>query len=59
MKEDLVTVKIRREVIPGLEHIVEKVKDEFGIPKFRSKADAVTEAVKEFLHKYESEVPAR
>ena len=46
------TVRISGELIPPLEKLVENAKDEYGIPLFRSKTDAVTQAVKEFLDKY-------
>ena len=46
------TVRIAGELIKPLEKLVENEKDEFGIQKFRSKADAVTQAVKDFLEKH-------
>jgi len=46
------TVRIATELVEPLEEVVKQAKDEFGIPLFRSKADAVTKAVKEFLRKY-------
>jgi len=42
-----------------LEDLVKNAKDEFGLPLFRSKTDAVTEAVKEFLKKYSAEQGGR
>ena len=51
-EESTKTVRIAAELIPPLEKLVENEKDEFGIQKFRSKTDAVTQAVKEFLQKH-------
>ena len=45
------TVRIAGELMEPLKELVENAKDEYGIPKFRSKSDAVTQAVKEFLDK--------
>jgi hypothetical protein len=50
------TVRINGELIPPLERLVENAKDEYGIPLFRSKTDAVTQAVKEFLDKYKEDI---
>ena len=47
-----ITVRIRRELIPPLEELVEKAKDQYGIPLFSSKSAAVSQAVKEFLDKH-------
>ena len=46
------TVRIAGELMTPLEKLVENAKDQYGIPLFRSKADAVTQAVKEFLEKH-------
>lgn len=46
------TVKIRASVIAPLEDLVRNAKDEFGEPLFRSKSEAVIEALKEFLRKH-------
>lgn len=46
------TVRIAGELMEPLEELVRYAKDEYGIPLFRSKADAVTKAVKEFLQKH-------
>lgn len=46
------TVRIAGELIEPLDELINNAKDEYGIPLFRSKADAVTQAVKEFLAKY-------
>lgn len=50
------TVRINGELIEPLEKLVENAKDEYGIPLFRSKSDAVTQAVKEFLDKHKEDV---
>jgi len=52
IRMEFVTVRIRAELIPALEKLIETKKDEFGMLMFRSKTDAVTEAVKELLRKY-------
>jgi len=44
-------VRIAAELIPPLDILVEKAKDEFGVPLFKSKSEAVTEAVREYLRK--------
>jgi len=49
------TVRIATELIPPLEDLIKNARDEFGTQLFRSKSDAVTEAVKEFLRKYSEE----
>ena len=46
------TVRIAGELIPPLDELVKNIKDEYGIPLFRSKSDAVTKAVKSLLDKY-------
>lgn len=46
------TVRIPTELLDTLEAFVEQKKDEFGLPKYRSKSEAVAEAVKEFLKKH-------
>ena len=46
------TVRIAGELMGPLKKLVENAKDEFGVPLFRSKADVVTKAVKEFLEKH-------
>ena len=47
-----ITVRIDEEMIPPLEEMIENVRDEFGMPLFRNKSDAVTKGLKEFLKKY-------
>lgn len=49
------TVRIAAILIPPLENLVKNAKNEFGIPLFRNKSDAVTKAVEEFLRKYRKE----
>jgi len=50
------TVRIARELVAPLEKLVEKLKDKYGMPVFRSKTDAVTRAVKDLLERYVKEV---
>lgn len=47
-----ITVRIDGEMIPPLEKMIENVRDEFGMPRFKNKSDAVTKGLKEFLKKY-------
>ena len=42
-------MRLRAELLPHIEKAIEQEKDEFGVPRFRSRADFVTEAVKELL----------
>ena len=42
-------VRIRAELLPHIDEVVEQEKDEFGTPKFRSRQEVVSKAVKEFL----------
>ena len=49
------TVRIAVALIEPLEDLIKNARDEFGIPIFRSKSDAVTRAVKEFLKKHSEE----
>lgn len=46
------TVRIANELLPYIDDVVEGEKDEFGMLKYRSRADFVNEAVKEFLNKH-------
>jgi len=57
--EKWITVRIAAPLMAPLEDLVKNAKDEFGLPLFRSKTDAVTEAVKEFLKKYSAEQGGR
>ena len=52
MSQKTRTVRIRRELIPPLEELVEKAKDQYGIPLFNSVSAAVSQAVKELLDKH-------
>lgn len=45
------TVRIPTELLNAVENLIPKLKDEFGLPLYRSKSEAVAEAVKEFLKK--------
>jgi len=49
------TVRIEIEMIPPLEEMIENARDEFGMPLFKNKSDAVTKALKEFLKKHRQE----
>jgi metal-responsive CopG/Arc/MetJ family transcriptional regulator len=40
------------ELLVAVEKLVKEEKDEFGMPKYRSKSEVVTEAVKQFLKKH-------
>jgi metal-responsive CopG/Arc/MetJ family transcriptional regulator len=46
------TVRIPVELLEALDRLVKEEKDEFGMPKYRSKSEAVAEAVKQFLKKH-------
>ena len=47
-----VTVRVARELLEPLDRLVEELKDEYGMPVFKSKTDAVTRAVKDLLQRY-------
>ncbi|MEM1589634.1 MAG: ribbon-helix-helix domain-containing protein [Candidatus Bathyarchaeia archaeon] len=51
-EEKWATVRIPTELLDALERLVAEEKDEFGLPKYRSKSEAVAEAVKQFLKKH-------
>jgi len=59
-------VRIAEELLPKIDSIVCKVRDDFGILKYGSRKDFIDEAVKEYLRKeapnciveIEEEVPA-
>jgi len=51
-EEKWATVRIPTELLDALERLVAEKKDEFGLPVFRSKSEAVAEAVKQFLKKH-------
>ena len=53
MKEELFPVKIPKALISRIDRIVENVRDSFGLRKFRSRNEFVTEAVKRFLKEFE------
>ena len=44
-----VTVRFPDELIDPLEDLVENARDEFGLRRFKSKSEAVTQALKEFF----------
>jgi len=50
-----VTVRVARELLEPLEKLVEELKDDYGMPVFKSKTDAVTRAVKDLLEEYSKE----
>ena len=52
-EERWTTVRIAAALIPPLEELVKNARDEYGIRLFRSKSDAVTKAVREFLRKHQ------
>ena len=45
------TVRIASELMAPLEDLVKNAKDEFDLPLFRNKPDAVTQALKVFFRK--------
>ena len=49
------TVRIDEKLIPKIDTAVSALRDEFGIPMFRSRAAFVERAVKEFLRKVAGE----
>ena len=48
-------VRIPAELLVMIEKIVREEKDQFGMPKYHSRSEVVTEAVKEFLKKHSEE----
>jgi Arc/MetJ-type ribon-helix-helix transcriptional regulator len=46
------TVRVPVEILRAIDEFMKTQIDEFGLPKFRSKSDVVTEAIKEFLKKH-------
>ena len=44
-------VRIADELLPYLDAAVEQVQDEFGMRRYRSRADVVNDAVKELVKK--------
>jgi len=42
-------VRIRAELIPLIDDVVDNEKDEYGIERYHSRKDVVSQAVKEFL----------
>jgi hypothetical protein len=49
-------VKIAPELLPLLDQVAEKSKDEFGVRRYRSRKDVVDEAVRRFLRELRKEV---
>jgi len=58
-KSKWATVRINGEIIAPLEELIKNARDEFNMPLFRNKSDAVTQAVKEFLRKYSEGTQAK
>ena len=55
-------VRIRAELIPLIDKLVDETKDEYGTPVFHSRQEVVSEGVKLVLKKYskkEKEAPAK
>ena len=50
------TVRIPAELLDALEHLISTTKDEFGLPMYHSKSEAVAEAVKRFLKNHREAV---
>lgn len=55
-EEKWTTVRIPVELLSKIEQFIREEKDEFGMPKFRSKSELVAEAIKEFLKKHKEVV---
>ena len=51
-EEKWATVRIPQELLEAVEDFVKQAKDDFGLQKYGSKAEAIAEAVKEFLRKH-------
>lgn len=49
------TVRVPTEILKAIDEFMKNQIDEFGLPKYRSKSDVVTEAIKEFLKKHREE----
>jgi len=48
-------VRIRAELIPLIDKIVDENKDRFGIQKYRSRQEVVSQALREFLDRQAKE----
>ncbi|MEM2995858.1 MAG: ribbon-helix-helix domain-containing protein [Candidatus Bathyarchaeia archaeon] len=57
-EEKWTTVRIPAELLSKIEKLVKDEKDEFGMPRFRSKSEIVAEAIKEFLKKHKEKESA-
>jgi len=55
LREKYSTVKIPEALIPRIDRIINNSKDSFGLRKFRSRTEFVTEAVKRLLEEFEQE----
>ena len=49
------TVRVPTELLKAIDEFIKTQIDEFGLPKYSSKSDVVTEAIKEFLKKHKEE----
>ena len=46
-------VRISEELLPLIDNLIENTpKDDFGIPKYKTRVDVVDDAIKELLKKY-------
>jgi len=52
MTQNTVTVRIAGELKGPLKKLIKELKDDYGMPIFRSETDAVTRAVKDLLKKH-------
>jgi len=55
VEEKWATVRIPIELLDAVDNLVGKLKDEFGLPRYRSKSEAIAEAVKQFLKRHSKE----
>lgn len=51
------TVRIPSELVSAVERAVRRLKDEFGVPLFRSRSDFITEATRHYLQKHKEAMP--
>lgn len=54
MEDDSTAVRVNRQILRRVQKdIVGKVRDEFGVIRFQNMSQAATEALRDFLRKYE------
>lgn len=53
--EQTMVVRIRAELVPLIDAVVETDADQYGIRRYNSRKDVVTQAVKEFLDRRRKE----